>query len=191
MYQFVVVGGSIAYLPIELGYAIVYPSFISPHQHIGIEVIVVLQTVGARAVGVALLVAIDAEGRHAKLHPRLGLMNSLSQLLDKLVHIVPAPVAKAQRTVLTGFVPSIIGNRHPWGGIRIEVVVNMQSVNIIALHDVFHHLANVVAVLLQGGVQQRQSVVLEAPFGVLLRHVVISISMGCLRLGTIGIDPGV
>jgi hypothetical protein len=31
-----------AYLPIELGYAVVYPSIVHPQQHVGVEIIIVL-----------------------------------------------------------------------------------------------------------------------------------------------------
>ena len=58
-----IVGCRMAYLPIQLGHAIIYPSIVHPHQHIGIQVVVVLQSVGiASHRRSILLVTIDTKG---------------------------------------------------------------------------------------------------------------------------------
>ena len=41
-----IIGSSVAYLPIELRHAVVDETIIDPEQHIGIEVIIVLKTEG-------------------------------------------------------------------------------------------------------------------------------------------------
>ena len=191
VYQLVVVSGLVAYLPINLGNTVVYPALVYPQHHVGIQLVVVLQTVGIAAVGVALLVAIDAKGRHAELHPRLRVANGLIELSDKLVDIVAAPVVAVGKAIGVGLEVGSIGDGDTSDGIGIEIVVDMQSVDIVALQNVAHHIADIVAVLLQRRVEQRQPVVLEATLGMALYHVVGSIGVGHLRLGTIGIDPRV
>ena len=64
-----VVGEGVADFPVELGNAVVNPSLPCPKENVGIEVVVVLEAVGAAAVGVARLVAVDAEGADAEAHP--------------------------------------------------------------------------------------------------------------------------
>ena len=87
-------------VPIELWHAVVYPSVVDPQQHVGIELVVVLQTVGVATYGRTLLVAVDTKGRHAKLDPRLELVYVLAHLLDKEIDIVAAPVATVGYTII-------------------------------------------------------------------------------------------
>ena len=101
------------------------------------------------------------------------------------------PVAAIGDTIIITRVGGIVRNRYPGDGIRIEVVVNVQSVHIVAAHNVAHHLADVVTALLQGRIQQRQPVVLERPLRVPHHHVVTGIGVSHLGLGAIGINPRV
>ena len=48
----------------------------------------------------------------------------------------------------------------------------MQAVDVVAFHDVLDDLTDKVAALLQGGVQQRQTVIVEAPLRMLHDDVV-------------------
>ena len=189
MDELVVVGGTIANLPINLRHAIVHPTFSIPQQHVGIEVVIVLQTISAAAVGVALLVTIDAEGRDANLHPRLGVVNGTIELFDKQVDVIAAPVATVADAVVVGAELGCVGNLNASHGIGIEVVIDVQSIDVIACHDVADDIADIVAAGLQGRVQQRQTVVLERPFGMLHNDMVASIAVCRLRLGTIGVNP--
>ena len=61
-------------LPIDLGDVIIDPTLLYPIGDIGVEVVVVLQTVGiaTRSVRGAFLVAVDAEGTDTEAYPRLG-----------------------------------------------------------------------------------------------------------------------
>ena len=61
-YECVVVSSFIAYLPVDLWYAIVQPAVVYPEQNVGIQVIIVLQSAGVAAYAVRALVAIDAKG---------------------------------------------------------------------------------------------------------------------------------
>ena len=189
MYQLVVVGSLIAYLPINLGHAIVHPAFLVPQQHVGIEVVVVLQAVGTAAVGIAALVAVDAEGGYTDFHPRLGVMDGIVELFNELVDVIAAPVGQVAETVIVCPEVGIIGNGYACHGIGIEIVVDVQAVDIVARHNVAHHVADIVAALLQGRIQQRQAIVLERPFRMLHDHMALGIGMSHLRLGTVWVNP--
>ena len=129
-YQCGIVGCRVSNLPIKLWHTIVYPSIVHPSQHIGIKVVVVLQAVGLGTIQrVALLVAINTEWRHTKLH------------------IISAPVATILDTIIIFSIFSIVGNNHSWSWVWIEIVVDVQTVNIITAHEVINHLANIVSIL--------------------------------------------
>ena len=187
--QLVVVCRLVANLPIDLGYAVVHPPLLVPQQDVGIELIIVLQAIGATALGVALLVAIDAEGRDAYLHPRLDGVDSLVELFHEEVYVVATPVTYIGIPLVVGSKIGSIRDVNTCHRVRIEIVVDVQSVNIITLQDVHDDSTDVVAVLLQGWVQQRQSVIGEATLRMTTDHMARTVGMGSLRLGTIGIDP--
>ena len=189
MYQLVIVGSLVAYLPVELGHTIVHPALLVPQQDISIQLIVVLQTIGTASVGVALLVTIDAERRNAHLDPRLDVMDGTIELFHKEVDIMAPPVTDVLVAPIVSLEECRIRYVNTSSRIGIEIVVDMQSVNIVACQDVTDHLADEVTVLLDGRIQQRQSVILEATLRIAVDDVVVSIAMRRLRLGTIGVDP--
>ena len=144
-----VVGSFMANLPIELGNHVVDPSRLCPKQHVGIKVVVALRTVGLRTSLPALLVAVDAEGTDAEAHPWFDGADVVVYRLDKDVHAATTEVAQIGTTVrieahlrsisLEGgdVVELLAGHR-----IRIEVVVHVDGIHVVTLHDVDHHRAN-------------------------------------------------
>ena len=97
--QGVVISSLVAYLPIDLRYAVVEPAIIDPQEDVGIKVVVVLQTIGIAAYLRIALIAIDAKGRDTHLHPRLGCMDGLIELFDKEVHVITTPVILVLQTI--------------------------------------------------------------------------------------------
>ena len=184
-----IVGCLVANLPVELGDVVVDPPLTYPFEDVGIEVVVVLQSVGGAARGVAAHVAIDAERGHAELHPRLDAADGLEHVADEEVDILPAPVADAQSVTILG-IGVAIGNGQSLNGIGIEVVVDVDAVDVVALHDVGHHLTDVLAILRHSGVEEPQPIVLEEAVG-MLQEVGTGERGRTLRLGTERIDPGV
>ena len=188
--QRLVVGSLVANLPIYLWHAIVNPPVVHPHQHVGIEVVIVLQSVRLTShLGRTLLVAIDAEGRHTELHPRLHLLDALAHLLDEHVHVVAAPVAFVLESVVVLGELLVVGNLLTGSGIRIEIVVDMDSIHVIAAHDVLHHLTDIVAVGGDAWVQDTQAVVREYSFGMGDCDMIVGKHRRPLGAGTIGIEP--
>ena len=116
-------------------------------------------------------------------------MDSLVKLFYEEVDIETSPVATIADAVGIGTILGVVGNLHASHRIRIEIVVDMEAIDIVARHDIPDHLADVIAALLQGRIEQRQTIVLESPFGMLHNHVITGIAVSNLRLGTIGIDP--
>ena len=185
-----VISCRMADLPIDLRHTVVYPAIVDPQQHVGIKIIVVLKAVGLGSVhGITLLVAIDAERRNAELHPRLTLMTGLRKLLDKPVDIVPAPVVDILQTVAVMPEEGLVRDHLTRCWIGIEIVIDMQSVDIIPRNDVVHDLADVLPVLLEARIEDELSVISEHTAGTTDGHVVVCQLGRALRFGPIGVDP--
>ena len=88
-------------LPIDLGDVIIDPTLLYPIGDIGVEVVVVLQTVGiaTRSVRGAFLVAVDAEGTDTEAYPRLGEQDGTFQFPDQGIHVLPAPIVPLRLAV--------------------------------------------------------------------------------------------
>ena len=178
-------------LPVELGHAVVDPSVVHPFEHVGIEFVVVLQSAGRAAVGVRPFVAVDAEGRDAKLHPRFNAVDLLAEGLDEDIDIVAAPVGNGGKLASVAVVGGLVGDGDARHGIGIEVVVDMEAIDVIAADDIADDAEDVVAVLALAGVEDLESVIVEDALGMGHGDVVDGQLARVLRLRTIGIDPGV
>ena len=185
--QCLIVGRTIAYLPINLRNIIINPALANPLQHIGIQVVVVLRTIGLTATWVTLLIAINTERRHTKLHPRLCLMYRLIHVMDEKVHVLSTPVVAVHVSAIHG-IRTVIRNLQTCHGIGIEIIVDVQSIDIITTHDVVRNLTDILAVLRNTWVEEPQTIILEETIGML--HIVRTRERWCsLRLGTEGINP--
>ena len=142
-----IVGHGMANLPVDLRDVIVYPAFARPEQDVGIEVVVVLQAARPAAQRVARLVAVDAEGRHAELDPRFQPPYRFMDFADEQVDVATPPVADVVEAAAIAGEAGRVGKLHAFRGIGIEVIVHVDGVDVVARHDVAHHLADVVAAL--------------------------------------------
>ena len=97
--QCLVISSLITYLPINLRHAVVQPAIVHPQQDVGIEVVIVLRTIGITANLGTALVTIDTEGRDSHLYPGLSLVDGLIELLHKQVYIIAAPVLDILDTI--------------------------------------------------------------------------------------------
>ena len=152
------------YLPINLRDVVVNPTLTHPFEHVGIEVVVVLSAVCGTASWVVTLVAIDAEGTDAKLHPRLYLANLLAHLLHELVDILTTPIAFVHAASIC-VVGCVVGNGNARNGVGVEVVVHMDAIHVIAPDDITYDLADEVAILGTTRVEEEQAVVVEEAVG--------------------------
>ena len=116
-------------------------------------------------------------------------MYRFAQLLDEEVYIVASPVSYISESTAVMLEVTLVGNGLTGSRIRIEIIVDMDSVDIIPAHDIVHHSADVIPVLGQGRVENIESVIREDAVGMGNRNVVCSQLAGRLRLGTVRIDP--
>ena len=158
----------VANFPIQLRHGIVNKSIVHPEQHISIEIIIVLQAVGLRTVRIGTLVAINTERRNTKLHPRLDGMNGFTQLLNETAYIVTAPITDIAESSRMLSVERLIRNLLACYRIRIEIIINMESIDIISSYNISCNTASILSSLSQSRIEKHQVVILEAKFRLLL-----------------------
>ena len=91
-YEGFIIGGRMSYLPIYLGNVVIHPTLAHPFKYVGIQVVIVLQTIGFGTVGIVLLVTEYAERTYTELTPRLYTLYRFVKLLDELVDVIAPPI---------------------------------------------------------------------------------------------------
>ena len=189
-HQCLIIGCRMSYLPVYLRYVIIYPALARPQKHIGIQIIVVLQSVRIAAQRVAALVAIDTERTYSELHPGLQSANRFMYLLNQNIHVAAAPVGLIAEAATIARKARVIRKVLSFDGIRIEIIVHVNGIHIIARHDVGYHLTDMVAAFGQCRVEVQLIAVRHKP----LRMRIINMNGRKLvlqrSLYPIGINPG-
>ena len=127
--------------PVELGCEVVHPAGLQPLPRIGIQFFEGIEPL--HVFGIAR--PPDAEGTDTELHPGLGAGHGTPERVDEQVDILPPPVVARERTTLgsVALPAAIVGKGDGLAaaalGIGIEVVVEVDAIDVIALHDVEHH----------------------------------------------------
>ena len=111
------------------------------------------------------------------------------EVTDEGIDIGTTPVASVHALTIA-CVGGIVGDGHASLGVGVEVVIDVQSVHVVAAEDVACHMADVGTVLRDAGVEDHQTAVLETAFGVTHGIVLGGQGRGTCRLGTVGVDPG-
>ena len=133
---------------------------------------------------------VNAEGRHAELHPGLHGPQTVVKLGDKAVDILAAPFCAVCHAIAEAGIRGVVGDG-PSRRIGVEIVVNVQAVDIITAYNVRCHTADVSAVFLQGGVHNEQAIIFKATLGVAHSIMRVSQERRAFRLGAEGINPSV
>ena len=160
----------VTYLPINLRHTVIDEAIVYPEENISIEIIVVLKSEGLGANWRVFPVAIDTERRNAELHPRLDTMDGFTQLLDEAAHIVSSPVADVTESARIGSIHLLIRNLLACYRIRIEVVVDMKTVDIITAHDISSHLTGIIGSLLESRIEKHEIIIVETEVRMLLHY---------------------
>ena len=145
LHQSFIVGSRMSYLPVHLRYVIINPAFACPQKYVGIQIIIILQTVCGAAQRVAALIAVDTERTHAELHPGFQSADRLMYFLNENIHITAAPVRLIAETATIACKAGIIREILSLDRIGIEIIVHVNGIHIIARHDVGYHLTDMIA----------------------------------------------
>ena len=119
-------------------------------------------------------------------------MNGFAELLYKPAHVITAPITNVSHTARLLAEELLIRNLASSLRIWIEIIIDMESINIISAYNVHSHLANIVGCSLQPRIQQRQLAILKTEIwtplhDILRRNLLIG---SYAMLGTIRINPG-
>ncbi len=109
--------------------------------------------------------------------------------LDKHIYIVSAPVANIGELPSVACIGSLVGDSNARHGVRIEIIVDMQPVDIIAADDIVHYFEDVITVLPQSWVKDFQSIIVKNTLGMGHRHMGNGQLTRIFCLGTIRVNP--
>src|ERR1035437_2447480 len=169
-----VVAALLIHAPVELRREIVHPSVREPLSRIRVQRGVRIEP---RRDRFRVSRAPELERRDPELHPRLQLRDLPVQRLNELIDVAPSPVVA--RELATAFpvclpapiVGKIRGSVRAAFRIRIEVVVEMNAIDIVALHHVEHHAQRLRAHRRLAGIHPELRAVLLYEFRVPAREV--------------------
>src|SRR5690625_810560 len=141
------------YTVVELGSKIVQPSLSQPVTGIGIEIFISIKSCSVfRVTGTP-----DSKWADPELYIRLDLLDPDGELTDQLVYILSSPIrsGKLISIFLCSFptLPVREISTVCIGGIRIEVVIKMNTVYIVAFNDIQNHLYCMLPRLFIPGIQ--------------------------------------
>ena len=119
-------------------------------------------------------------------------MDGFAQLLNESAHVVAAPVANVAESPASQPEELLVGNLLASHRIWVEIIIYMETVDVVAAHDIGCHTAGIVGCLLETWVQEHKVVIAEAEIRMLLHHAHrrYLTHRGGTMLGTVRINPG-
>ena len=159
-------------VPVYLRNIIVDPALACPQQYVGIQVVIVLQSLRLAAQRVAAFVAIDAKGRDTEFHPRLHLTDGLVQLLDECIYIIAAPVGLVIKAASVTGKAGIVRKIDSLNRVRIEIVVHVDGIDIVARNDIAHYQTDMTATFGQGRVEVNLVAISHKPLRMQIVHMI-------------------
>ena len=183
-----------AYFPVNLRNTIINPTFAHPSERIGIEVVVIAQTIGFAAIGILLQIAMNAKRTDAETNPRLFFTNDFMQIAHQSIDIVTTPIGFLRRgkslrcsIFCKTFIirKSLAGQR-----IRIEIIVHVNAIYVVIAHDFTHHSQDMSLRLRQSGIQPKTASILYHQMTILAHERLFVIGFFHRQLHAIRIDPG-
>jgi len=132
---------------------------------------------------------VNAEGRYTEFDPRFDAVHGVVEHLDEGIHVVATPICAVVESIAVGGEGGIIGNGQTGYGIGVEIVVDVQTVDIVTAHNVGRHITDVALVFDLTRVENDESVVGEKAIGFEPIGVVGRQFFGVFGLGAEGIDP--
>ena len=102
-------------------------------------------------------------------------MDGLSQLLHKTTYIVASPILNIGKAMIHALIELLVWNLLACYRIRIEIIVDVKSVDIVSAHDIGCHTTSIVGCLLQTGVEQHQIIIRETELW-MLHHTLLEAS---------------
>ena len=145
--QCIIIGSRMTDFPINLRNIIVHPTIVHPHQHISIQIVIILQTACVAAIGVTLHITINSKRRNSKLHPRLALAHRLMDFLYQHIHVVTSPIGFITVSATILCKTDIVGEILSRIRIRIKIIIHVNGIHIITGNNIAYNLTNIFTIL--------------------------------------------
>ena len=118
-------------------------------------------------------------------------MHRVAEHLDEAIDVVAPPIGDIGHAVAISAKGLLIGDGLSRHRIGVEIIIDMQSVDIVTAHDVGGHVADVFTVFGEARIKDVEAVVFEEALR--MAHVGVRSSqfLGSLGFGAEGIYPGV
>ncbi|OAV73558.1 hypothetical protein Barb7_02953 [Bacteroidales bacterium Barb7] len=164
-------------------------------QDIGVEVIVVLQTVGlaARTVRRTLFIAVNAKRTDAEAHPGLCQQNGTLQFTHQQVYILPPPIASPLLGISAGDTVTaetcIIGERIPRRRIGIEIIIHVNGIHVIAADYIPHDTTDKLPVFGNARVKKQLLVIGDKAFRIAVIDMAVRQICRPVRAGAVRVQP--
>lgn len=116
-------------------------------------------------------------------------MYLFSQLFDEQVDVIATPVIDVLQSIIIKLEFTTVGNDFTRSWIRIKIIVDVQTIHIIATHNVVYHLINIFPVGWVTRVENKLSCIRKYLAGLLDGNMIAGQSGSTLGFGTIRINP--
>src|SRR5690606_27710284 len=138
------------------------------------------------------LVIPDTERTYAELDVFFFAVYALRNHLNEQVHVIPPPIGNMFKSIWVLPEGPLIGNRPAGNRVWVEIVVEMDTINVIIPYDIGYNTCNILPNLWNAGVKEFFSAVDKKPIRFKSRNVIA----GCIcsyqvECCPIGVDPGV
>jgi len=171
LHQCLIVGRLMTDFPVNLRNIIINPAFTRPKQNISIQIVIILQAIGITSQRVTFLITIDSERTDSELYPRLHPPNGFVQFLNQHIHITTSPVRLVSKASAITGKTCVIGKIDSLNRIRIEIVIHVDSVHIIAGHNIRHDFTDIFTTLGKCRVEVQLVSISNKPFRMLIIYM--------------------
>ena len=171
LHQCLIVSRLMTDFPVNLRNIIINPAFTRPEQNISIQIVIILQAIGITSQRVTFLITIDSERTDSELYPRLHPPNGFVQFLNQHIHITTSPVRLVSKASAITGKTCVIGKIDSLNRIRIEIVIHVDSVHIIAGHNIRHDLTDIFTTLGKCRVEVQLVSISNKPFRMLIIYM--------------------
>ena len=185
----IIISRRMTYFPIKLRDVVVYPTIVYPHQHISIEVIIVLKSISCTSIRITRLVTINTKWRHTEFYPWLALTYGFMDFFNQHIYIVTSPVTLIGITTTIFSESQIIREVNTRSRIWIEIIVHMKCIYIITVHNVTDDLTDVFPIFRQSRIEIQLSTIFQEQFRMFVVRMDRRQCCRTFRTCTIRINP--
>src|SRR5436190_17340579 len=159
--------------PIKLRSQVINPTILQPFPGIRVQSRVSISTLDLFRVARPP----NPKWADAKFHPGFCLLDSVIYTVDKSIYVFSPPVVSIKLAASSITFPTCVIRKFQISaggiflGVRIKVIVKVNSIDVVPLHHIHHHGERIVLHLFLTRIQPKKSAILPNPFRVCFRYM--------------------